>query len=184
MRLGPASVGFLLTWTTAALLLAFAQQPAQATEQATLTPDAWGAVKIGMSRSAVESALHEKLNINNDASGSDACFGGWVGDMNHPKVPVFFTFVDGKLAVIGLRDGSISTDRGVREGDLESKVIAAYGSALKKEPAPYYDEKDPRHQLYFWSASQHGLLFWIDENGKVTEIQAGTKFLRASEGCA
>jgi len=145
---------------------------------AALTPDALGAVRIGMSRGQVEAMLGKSLDISYDASGSAAC-----GTASIDQPPVRLRFVEGSLAVISLLDDSIGTDKGIRIGDPESKVIATYG-ALKRTPTPYFDENDPQHQLYFWSSSGRGLLFWIDAQGAVENIEGGTDQLRAMEGCA
>jgi hypothetical protein len=166
------------------LMIGLAGRAARLAQARSLTPDGWGAVKIGMSRAQVEAVLHASLSIDDSASGADACFYAWVGASDHPKLPVFLRFVDRRLAVISLKDASIRTDRGVKLGDPESVVRAAYGAALQKTAAPYYDDTDPRHQLYFWTASKHGLLFWIDATGHVERIEAGTENLKAMEGCA
>jgi len=149
-----------------------------------LSPEGWGATKIGMTPTEVEKSLGLKLTLSTAARGSDSCIDAWVGNVRAPKPPVSFRFVDGRLAVIGLRDNSIATDKGIRIGDPESKVLEAYGPNLKREPAPYFDATDPQHNLYFWLSANRGLLFWIDEHGKVHSIQAGTKALELIEGCA
>jgi hypothetical protein len=166
------------------LMIGLAGRVARLDASRRLTPEGWGQVKIGMSRSDVEAALHATLTIDDSASGADVCFYGWAGIPERPKPPLLLRFVDRRLAVIGLSDGSLRTDRGVKLGDPESVVQAAYGPVLQKTPAPYYDDKDPRHQLYFWAASKRGLLFWIDATGHVERIEAGTQQLKAMEGCA
>jgi hypothetical protein len=184
MRLKIALVMGAAAALAATLVIGLAGKAHRSATSARLTADGWGAVRIGMTPRQVEGALHAHLTTDNSASGSDACVVGWVGPMNRPTLPVSFRFVDGTLAVIGLQDASLQTMKGVHIGDPESKVLAAYGSALKKEPAPYYGKADPQHQLYLWTASQRGLLFWIDGKGNVERIEAGTEAIKAMEGCA
>jgi hypothetical protein len=149
-----------------------------------LSASGWGPVKIGMSIAATEKALNARVVLDDSASGSNACIDAWAGSDKRPNPPLHFRFVDGKLAVIGILNDSIATDSGIRIGDPETKVFAKYGAKLLKEPAPYYDESAPQHRLFFWQSPDRGLLFEIDENGKIQHIEGGTSALNAIEGCA
>jgi len=157
---------------------------AQSASQPRLSADGWSALKIGMTLAEADRAIGARLARDNSASGSNACVDAWVGSRSHPMPPLQFRFVDGRLAVIELRDNSIATDKGIRIGDPESKVVAAYRASLKREPAPYYEESDPQHRLFLWLSPNRGLLFEIDDKGKVAHIAAGTSQLNAIEGCA
>lgn len=149
------------------LMIGLAGRAARLAADVRLTADAWGPVKIGMSRSEAEGALHAKFDVDDSASGPDDCFYAWAGARDRPKPRMVLQFVEGRLAVISLRDGSIRTGKGVKIGDPESVVQATYGPQLQKTPVPNFDDTDPRHQLYFWNAARHGLLFWIDERRSV-----------------
>jgi hypothetical protein len=165
--------------STAALSLLSVQSTA-APSHWVLTSHGLGPLRIGMTKAQAWKALGHVVALNHDASGSEACEEGeWLG-----QAGVQLRFESGALSVIDVSGGSrIATDKGLRVGDTEAKVLTAYGPALEIEPAVYDDP--PAHYLTAWDpASGRGIRYTTDHHGAITEIGAGDDSIRSIEGCA
>ena len=152
---------------------------ATAKPAAPLTPDGWGAVRIGMRMHEVERALGARLVLDTLGEGDDCSYGRLPGD---PATASAFMFVKGRLARIDANLASVRTDRGVAIGDGEAKARAAYGARLKAEPHAYEDP--PAKYLTWWNpARTRGVRFEIGADRKVRALYAGDKAIEYSEGC-
>lgn len=138
------------------IAIAAAAKPA-----APLTPDGWGAVRIGMRVREVERALAARLALDSLDDEDDCAYGRLAGD---PATASAFMFVKSRLARIDA-NASVRTDRGIAIGDGEAKVRAAYAGRLKAEPHAYEDP--PAKYLTWWNAARtRGVRFEIGADRK------------------
>jgi hypothetical protein len=165
-----------------ALGLVLAARPALAHEDL-LGPEGYGWIRIGMSFKKVQSLYHPL----------DADYpGAWLipRPSDHPDACVEYEIQKDTGTLAMVRDARVSrvtitspreaTVKGVRVGDSEAAVRAAY-DGLTSEPAPYAE--GPAHDLYYWSGPGAGLRFEIDADGKVAAIHGGDESIRYMEGC-
>ena len=167
---------------TAILLLALAASTAAAASQPQwrLTVDGLGAVRIGMTRRQVESALHTRLK-GEPIEDEKACV---------EMVPVgrdrglWFMFEEYKLTRISIGEPSrVTTPRGIGIGATADRVKRAYGRGLKAEPHKYEDR--PAEYLTYWTVPEkRGVRFETDGKRRVQTIHAGTSSIQYVEGCA
>ena len=153
-------------------LAALAQPP--------LTPDGWGAVRIGMSRGQVEKALGLRLE-GEPLEDERSCIelvpkGAGRG--------LWFLFEEYKLRRISIgAPSTVATPRGIGIGAAADAVRRAYGRALKAEPHHY--EGLPAEYLTYWTvAGKRGVRFETDAQRRVQAIHAGTEAIELVEGCA
>ena len=150
-----------------------------------LTPDGWGALRIGMSRAEVVSAAGE--DANPDAVGGpepERC------DEFRPRnapVGMLVMIEDDVLTRISVsRNSDIKTPEGFSVGDSASSVIAAYGSRASVELHKYSDP--PAKYITVWrevdsQEDQRGIRYEIDGTDKVAHLRAGTHSIQYVEGC-
>lgn len=145
-----------------------------------LTPDGWGAARIGMTPRQVERALHIRLKgepIDEDSSCVEMTPAG-------PDRNIWFMFQARKLSRISIGARSrVTTPRGIGAGATASKVRAAYGKRLRAEPHHY--EGLPSEYLTYWiSPETRGVRFETNSKRRVQAIHAGNGTIQLVEGCA
>jgi hypothetical protein len=194
-----------LCLTSAVLALAACGAPdpePKAPEQATaavapvvtadgLTAQGWGPLRIGMSRTEIETAL-----------GSDANPGA-VGGPDPESCDIFrparapeglkVMVERGVLTSIWLDRGSaLKTDRGFGVGDEAAAVKAAYGASAQVTPHKY--SAAPAEYVTVWSeaggpgyvqdATARGISYHVGTDGRVEHVAAGGPSIQYVEGCA
>ena len=139
-----------------------------------ITPDGWGAVRIGMP----SAGLIGPLKLRQGPDGEDECV-DYASDL-HKQLLVMS--IHGRVARVSVWEpGPIATDRGVRIGDPQVKVRRLYPKA-RAEPHAYADP--PARYLTDWdSKRRRGLRFEIGGDGRVAAIHAGGPAIRFVEGC-
>ena len=144
-----------------------------------LTPDGWGAVKIGMTQAQVAKALGAKLEGEpiDDATTCLEQISGAYPDM-------WFMFLDRKLARISVGEKSkVTTPRGIGIGASAAKVRRKYARGLQAEPHHYLDL--PGEYLTYWTVpKKRGVRFETDVKRRVETIHAGDDSIQYIEGCA
>lgn len=132
-----------------------------------------GPVKVGMSLSQLNTALHERFAMPKSKE-DQGCF--YVTATKHPQVS--FMIEDRRLVRIDVDKAGVPTTEGVQVGDSEEHVKQVYGSRLKVEPQHYTDG----HYLTLRNGN-HGIRFETDE-GKVSTFYAGAfEAIQYVEGC-
>ena len=135
--------------------------------------DGVGPVKIGMSLSQLNMALHEKFAMP-ESKEDQGCF--YVTASKHPQVS--FMIENGHVVRVDVDKSGIATAEGVQVGDSEDKAKQVYGSRLKVGPHHYTEG----HYLTVRSGN-YGIRFETDE-GKVSTFYAGTfEAIQYIEGC-
>ena len=167
----------------AALLLALLAGPAASADSPAwkLTPDGWGPVKIGMTRSQVSNAL--KAGLEGEAiEDANVCIEMIAA--NHTYPGLWFMFEDGRLSRISVGEKSkVTTPRGIGIGATAEAVRRAYGRALKAEGHEYLER--PAEYLTFWTVpTKRGVRFETDLKRRVETIHAGGPSIQYVEGCA
>ena len=139
--------------------------------------DGIGPVKIGMSLSELNAALHESFSMPEDKD-ERACF--YVEHAKHPGVA--FMIQEGYVTRIDVDQPGIVTTEGMKVGDSESRAIQVYGSKLKVEPHHY--TAPAGHYLTVLSNNErYGIRFETDE-GKIVRFYAGQRqAIALVEGC-
>ena len=156
----------------AALLLAAASAPH-------LTPDGWGAVKIGMTQAEVTKALRADLE-GEPIEDENVCVEKITA--RHPGM--WFMFLEGRLARISVGEKSkVRTPRGVGLGATAAEVRRKYPKGLQAEPHHYLDL--PGEYLTYWTVpKKRGVRFETDRKRRVETIHAGDDSIQYVEGCA
>jgi hypothetical protein len=141
----------------------------------TIRQDGVGPVKIGMSLSQLNTALHEKFAIPKEKE-DQRCF--YVAPTKHPHVS--FMIENERLVRIDVAKHGIATEEGVRVGDSEEHAKQVYGARLNIEPHKYTDG----HYLTVGSKSGGYGIRFETENGKIETFYAGTfETIQYVEGC-
>lgn len=152
---------------------------AAATSTPHLTPDGWGAVKIGMSQAEVATALGAGLE-GEPIEDENVC----VEKITPAHPGMWFMFEEGKLTRISVGEKSkVTTPRGVGLGATASQVRRKYPKGLQAEPHHYLDL--PGEYLTYWTVpKKRGVRFETDRKRRVETIHAGTDSIQYVEGCA
>lgn len=160
-------------------LLVLIAGPAGAAEPPRLTPDGWGALRIGMGeREAVRRFGLRNVDPEGEVTGPE-CRQYHVP--SRPQLDVMTE--DGRVTRISLyRKGAIRTDRGLAVGSTEAEVRKAYGAALTTEPH-HYEEAPARYLTWRPAAGKPGIRFETDARRRVTAIHAGGASIAYVEGC-
>jgi hypothetical protein len=139
--------------------------------------DGTGPVKIGMSLSELNAALHEKFLMPQDED-QRACF--YVNHAKHPGVA--FMIQEGHVTRVDVDGPGVSTAEGIKIGDSESRAKQVYGNKLKVEPHHYTAPEG--HYLTLLSGNErYGIRFETDE-GKIVRFYAGQRqAITYVEGC-
>lgn len=159
------------------------------TQSPPLTPDGWGALRIGMSRAELVAAAGE--DANPEAVGGpepELC-----DEFRPARAPqgMMVMVERGRLTRITLLgDADIETEQGVGLGDSTAAIMAAlqaaYGEAVTS--TPHYYLAPPAHYLTVWttpppSPEARGLHIEIGVDGRATRIHAGGASIESREGC-
>jgi hypothetical protein len=139
--------------------------------------DGVGPVKIGMSLSQLNVALHARFALPENKE-DQGCF--YVNPARRSHIA--FMIENRRLVRIDVDGSGIATHEGVQVGDTEDRVRQAYGAELKVEPNAYTGPEG--HYLTIRSHSgPYGIRFET-ENGKVTTFYAGQyDAIQYIEGC-
>lgn len=145
-----------------------------------LTPDGWGAARIGMTRQQVERALHIRLK-GEPIDSEQACVE--VQPVGRDQ-GIWFMFQNYKLTRISIGDPSgVTTPRGIGIGATAAEVRRAYGKKLRAEPHHY--EGLPSEYLTYWVRPEtRGVRFETNSKRRVQTIHAGNGTIQLVEGCA
>ena len=150
-----------------------------------LTPDGWGPLRIGMSLAEVVAAAGP--DANPEAVGGPepaAC------DEFRPRdaPPGVLVMVErGILTRISVsRTRDIRTPEGLRVGDPDSAVLAAYGSRARVEPHKYVEA--PARYITVWrergpEADRRGIRYEVGSGGDIVHMRAGGPSIEYVEGC-
>ena len=144
-----------------------------------LTPDGWGAVKIGMSQAEVARTLGAKLE-GEPIEDEKVC----VEKITPAHPGMWFMFLDGRLARISAGEQSkVTTPRGIGVGATAAEVRRTYAKGLQAEPHHYLDL--PGEYLTYWTVpKKRGVRFETDVKRRVETIHAGDDSIQYVEGCA
>lgn len=144
-----------------------------------LTPEGWGAVKIGMSQAEVAAALGAKLE-GEPIEDENVC----VEKVTPAQPDIWFMFEEGRLTRISVGEQSkVTTPRGVGIGATAAEVRRKYPKGLKAEPHHYLDL--PGEYLTYWTLpKKRGVRFETDLKRRVATIHAGSASIQYVEGCA
>jgi hypothetical protein len=155
-----------------ALLIAAASVPH-------LTPDGWGAVRIGMTHAQVGKALGTRLK-GEAIEDEDVC----VEKVSRAHKDMWFMFEGGKLSRISVgEDSKVTTPRKIGAGASAAAVRRAYPRGLKAEPHHYLGL--PGEYLTYWTIpKKRGVRFETDVKRRVQTIHAGNDSIQYVEGCA
>lgn len=165
--------------------------PAADSTTARLTPQGWGALRIGMTRAEVVTALGE--DANPDAVGGadpEQC-----DEFRPQRAPesMLLMLENGRLTRISLiRPSDIVTEQGFGVGDPAAGIKAALGASAVVSPHKY--EPAPSEYITVWSVgggadyvedpAARGLVFEVGQDGAVKAIRAGGPSIQYVEGCA
>src|SRR5690349_15936129 len=157
-----------------------------------LTAEGWGALKIGMTKEEVTTALGPDANPN-AVGGPDeeAC-----NEYRPQRAPegLFVMLEKGKVTRISLTAPStLKTDKGIGIGDEAAAVKTAYGAEAKSSPHKY--QAAPAEYITAWTGGlraepyvqdekARGINYSVGESGKVETIHAGGPSIQYVEGCA
>ena len=139
--------------------------------------DGTGPIKVGMSLSELNTALHESFSMPQDNE-EQGCF--YVSPAKHPGIS--FMLEDGHVARVDVQRRGISTSKGIKIGDSEVRAVQVYGNRLKVEPHAYTAPEG--HYLTVLSPDRrYGIRFETDK-GKIVNFYAGRREAIAYiEGC-
>jgi urease beta subunit len=139
--------------------------------------DGTGPVKIGMSLSELNVALHESFSMPEDKD-EQACF-----YVEHGKYPgVAFMIQEGHVTRVDVDRPGVSTAEGIKIGDSESRAIQVYGNKLKVDPH-HYTAPEGHYLTVLSSNRRYGVRFETDE-GKIVRFYAGQQqAIALVEGC-
>lgn len=148
-----------------------------------MTPFGWGGIEAGVT---VDSAEHATgLKLRDDGHYTDAGDGSClayrvVGGPENLRMLVEGGVVTTVEVYAEKGQPTFRTDRGVKLGDPEAAVRAAY-KALKQLPDIYSEPPDKK--LFFYeSGGERGIKFDIND-GKVSGMSVGTTSIEYVEGC-
>lgn len=141
-----------------------------------LSSEGFGALKIGMSEADADAAMKftpgQASKDCHYRSPKDATLG------------LLVMFEEGMASSIRTsKDSTLKSDRAITLGMTEEAVRTAYSGGLEEEPHKYL--KAPAKRLIHWDQKDlRGMLYEIDEAGKVISISAGGPSIRYVEGCS
>lgn len=102
-----------------------------ASKARTITPEGFGPLRIGMTVAEAREATGKPIGV--DDPGADCK----QMPLDQGSRAVVLMFVNGKLARLDVNDKSVSTDKGARVGDSESRISELYGSQVTVKPHKY-----------------------------------------------
>lgn len=164
--------------TLAAPLLLAAAAPAR------LTPDGWGALRLGMTRAQVTKVLGPDAQPRaTGGPGPAQC------DEYRPRrapAGMIVMLENGRVSRITLRRTRVlGTDRGIRIGDPVQRVRTAYRDQKLVDTPHTYVEPPARYLTWMrpGGGAARGIRYEIDAQSRVSAIHAGGNAIRYVEGC-
>ena len=135
--------------------------------------DGVGPIKVGMSLSELNAALHERFTMPTSKD-DQGCF--YVSSAKHPHIS--YMIEAGHVVRV---DVDSATAQGVQVGDAEEHALQAYGPRLKVSESKY----DPEgHYLTIQSEDGRNGVRFETEKGKIQTYYAGRfEAIRYVEGC-
>lgn len=160
-----------------AALLAALATGAIAAPEPVLTPEGWGALRIGMGEAEVVRRFGVALAPDDGVNSFDCRESRLPG-------PSRITVMTerGRVTLLTLYDASpVRTDRGLGVGSGAAEVRRAYGASLRASAHAYEDP--PAHYLTWRPGrSRNGVRYEIGSGGRVAAIHAGLS-IDYVEGC-
>lgn len=162
-----------------------APEPAKPAGPARLTPDGWGALRIGMARAEVVAAVGEDARPDApDSPDPESC-----DEFRPARAPAGMRVMieQGRLTRITLdRDAMVETGHGFRVGTPAAAIKAALGSRVVATPHEYGEA--PSEYLTAWirpptGADPRGIVYEIGADGRVAQVHAGGSSITYVEGC-
>lgn len=150
---------------------------------AVMTPFGWAGVEAGVTTDSAEHASGMRLRDDGHYTdiGDGSCLSyRVVGGPENLRMLVENGVVTTIEAYLDPKQPVFRTDRGVRLGDPEAAVRAAYKD-LKQLP-DIYSEPPDKKLLHYERGGVRGLKFDIN-GGKVSGISVGTRSIEYVEGC-
>jgi hypothetical protein len=166
--------GPLIAALVCSVLAGVAAAAAALPSSARITTAGLGPIKIGMTVAQVEQAGKRELSFEG-------------GDVNAPCATaslgtnLFGLFSKGRLARVYVRSRRYASQKGIRVGDTQRKLVASYASgALARSPHKYV-----RGGYYFKLTIASRRLVFETDGRRVTEMSSGRKpEIDYVEGCA
>lgn len=149
-----------------------------AAEPPPLTPDGWGALRIGMAEADAVRILKTTVPPDDDVN-SFACR---VIDAPGDSQLAIIT-EKGRVARISLHGpGALRTDKGFGVGSAEADIRRAYGRGLQVTTHSY--DEEPAHYLTYWTIpKRRGVRYETNQQGVVTTVHVGGPAIQYIEGC-
>jgi hypothetical protein len=163
-----------------------------ANDEAVLTAEGWGPLRIGMNAEDVFEAVGGKADPNADSGGDPE----YCDEYQPERTPdgLFVMMEEGILTRITLGDNDdIRTDQGLTIGDSADAVRAAYGDRL--DAIPHFYIGLPAEYLTVWTNGSpsidgsllnpdaRGIRYVTGEDRTIEFIQAGGPSIEYVEGC-
>lgn len=157
---GPMAESYPVQATARVIVL----EPARANDS-TVTATGFGPVRAGMTLAQAEQALGARLEVQHPEEPCTFVFPG-----SNPSVALMV--VNGRIARVDIRQGTVKTAEGAGLGDLEERIHALYPGRVEVQPHKYTEG----HYLIVRPAapadSAYRLIFETDGR-RVTKYRAG-----------
>jgi hypothetical protein len=161
------------------------QDPTQDPMPTWLTSDGWGELRIGMSRQEVVATLGEDANPT-AVGGPDP---EQCDQFRPERAPdgMLVMIEDGRLTRISVSAGAgVETKGGIAVGDSASAIRSQFASNVVSTPHKYWPA--PAEYLTVWAIGPpgpdpKGVVYEVDEEGRVVHIHAGGSSIQYVEGC-
>ena len=170
---------------TAALAANAAPPAPPSASDSVLTPDGWGVLQIGMTRSEVVAAAGEDAHPEAVGGPDPASCDEFRPDRAPDGLLVMIR--NGELARISITGNTgIVTSEGIGVGDPVTAVRQAYASELISSPHAFHSA--PAEYLTMWkvqppSPMARGIVYEVTDSGRVLRILAGDQSIEYREGC-
>jgi hypothetical protein len=164
---------------------ALAQDPTQEPTPTWLTSDGWGDLRIGMTRQEVVAAMGEDANPT-AVGGPDP---EQCDEFQPERAPdgMLVMIEQGRLTRISVSAGAgVETEGGIAVGDSASAIRSQFPSTVVSTPHKYWPA--PAEYLTVWTIEPpgpdpKGVVYEVDEEGRVIHIHAGGSSIQYVEGC-
>lgn len=170
--------GMMRVFMALALSMFAGTAAAQTSGGIPLTPDGYGDIRPGMTVAEVTRRVGGRLPVKDQAYDPNDCERRTTP--THPGME--FWFSRGQLTHIDISEGSpVRTPRGVGIGATAAEVRRLY-PGIQSEEAMH--DNPPAENLVFWIAPRRsGVLFRVNEAGRVWVIAAGGSGIGGSRSC-